>query len=33
MNVSSDLKDLLQFMADANPVKRPELVDVAKVCS
>ena len=31
MNVSSDLKDLLQYLADSNPVKRPELVDIAKV--
>ncbi|XP_053407466.1 kinase non-catalytic C-lobe domain-containing protein 1-like isoform X3 [Mercenaria mercenaria] len=33
MSVSSDLKDLLQYLADSNPVKRPELVDIAKVCN
>ncbi|WAR21994.1 KNDC1-like protein [Mya arenaria] len=30
LNITRDLKDLLMYLADPNPAKRPELVDVAK---
>ncbi|XP_052771824.1 kinase non-catalytic C-lobe domain-containing protein 1-like isoform X3 [Mya arenaria] len=33
LNITRDLKDLLMYLADPNPAKRPELVDVAKACN